>query len=200
MSLSIWVSRLKWILPGFALLFFIGFTIIWWADSSRGELPVLGNIPDFEMTEQNGTPFGRTDLNGRISVVDFIFTSCPGICPVLGAHMVELYEDFEGYDQIQFVSISVDPDRDSLSVLKEYARGWGVDDNRWVFLRAPIEDVVDLCETGFMLAADGLPGGHTTRFTLLDHRGQIRGYYDGMEQASVKIIKNHIRQLAEEMP
>jgi len=135
---------------------------------------------------------------GHITIVDFFFTSCPGVCPVLNGNMAELYRTLKGSDQVHFLSISVDPANDSLPALRAYAKEMGVDDNRWVFLRAPLPDVKQLCEQGFMLPADELPMGHTTRFTLVDAKGRIRGYYDGMNRASIKTILGNLRLLGEE--
>ena len=163
---------------------------------SRPDLPALGEVPPFELTERSGEPFGRKDLDGRINVVDFIFTNCKGACPVMSTFMSDLYETFDTVEAIRFVSISVDPDRDSLAVLGRYADDFGVDDDRWVFLRGPIDSVVTLCEEGFMMAAEGLPMGHSTRFVLVDRTGQIRGYYDGMDAASMDTLEQHLAWMA----
>jgi len=97
---------------------------------------------------------------------------------------------------VQFVSISVDPDRDTLQVLREYAESWDVDDNRWVFLRAPIEDVIALMEGGFKLPAGELPMGHSNRFVLVDQNGVIRSYHDSFDDAALETLKNNMRELA----
>lgn len=193
------VGKLKWFLPVIIFLILLGVTVVWWAESSQGELPILATLPDFEMTTHHENSFRRSDLGGKINVINFIFTHCKSICPTTSQHMSELYRAFANTEKVQLISISVDPERDSLPVLAEYARNWGVTDNRWLFLRDTLEDIVDLSENGFMLPADNLPMGHTTRFTLVDHLGRIRAYYDGMDPLSVKIIKDHIRLLAGEM-
>ena len=100
-----------------------GLLVIRTAEKSRDTLPMLGMVPPFEGVNQDGTPFGLPSLRGKISVVDFIFTNCPGICPAMSGNMADLYNSFASENQIQFVSISVDPDRDTLAALQEYARG-----------------------------------------------------------------------------
>ena len=170
------------------------------ARSSRANLPVLGQVPAFEFTAHWGEPFGRDDMLGRLSVVYFGFTSCRGPCPVMAANLIQLYHDYEGSELVQFVKISVDPERDSLAALVEYARGLGVHDRRWAFLRAPLRYVVWLCEEGFMMAADNLPMGHSTKFVLVDHEGRIRSYHDGMDHAAVHQLRQNIRALAEALP
>lgn len=192
------VYHLRWIVPIAVVLIFLGFATIWWANISTGELPVLGTIPQFSFTERSGEPFGRTDLNGKISIVSWGFTTCPSVCPTMNKHISEMYHDFAASPQIQFIMITVDPERDSLPVLRDYAESFGVTDNRWVFLRAPIDSVVNLSEKGFMLGADDLPGGHTFRLTLLDTKGRIRGYYDGLDETSLRVLRDHIRLLARE--
>lgn len=189
---------LRWVIPVLVLMFLIAFAVNWWAEASQGSLPVLGEIPQFEMIDQTGRPFGRDDLNGKINIVDFFFSSCPGVCPVMHGNMIDLYYSLGETDLARIVSVSVDPERDSLPALQAYADSLGVSDDMWVFLRAPIEQVVELCEKGFMLPADNLPMGHTTRFTLVDTKGRIRGYYDGMDRSSVRILKSHLRLMVEE--
>jgi protein SCO1/2 len=167
------------------------------ANKSRSEIPIYGTLSNFSFTNANtGQPFGLEQMKGKINVVDFMFTNCRSACPIMVVNMAELYDLYKDFDQVQFVSISVDPERDSLEALRQYAADHDVTDNRWVFLRAPIEDVVQLCEKQFMLGADGLPMGHTTKFILVDQQGRIRGYYEGLDNDSLTPLENSIRQLA----
>lgn len=171
------------------------------AGRSLQALPVLGDVPAFEFIERSGRPFGSEDLRGRISVVCFFFTTCPGICPVMAARYSEMYGLYEGSDNVRLVSITVDPVRDSLPVLRQYAADHGVSDDRWVFLWEPdIAAVIDLSERGFMLAADGLPYGHSGKFALVDSKGQIRGYYGYDDEDAQKQLRLHIRALVRALP
>ncbi len=169
------------------------------AELSRSELPVLAELPDFQFTAQDGSFFARDSLLGHVSVVDFIFTRCKGPCPIMSGHMAQLYRVFADADQVRFVSITVDPDYDSLAVLRAYADDKGVTDSRWIFLWAPIDSVVWLSEQGFLLAAEDLPGAHTTKWALVDQDANIRGYYSGTDPASIEILKTHIVQLVKDM-
>lgn len=174
----------------------IGYWVIGQAQKSVSELPVLGELPEFEFVASDGSSFGRADMIGRLNVVDFFFTRCLGPCPIMSANMADLYNKMDGNDKIRFISISVDPEFDSLSVLKEYGSEFGVTDRRWVFLRGEQEAVKRLSEEGFMLAAESLPVGHSTRFVLVDEKARIRGYYSGTDKASLDILITHLRQLA----
>lgn len=165
------------------------------AEQSREELPYFGQIPPFEFLTQDSTVFTQAALLGKISIVDFIFTRCKGPCPVMAVHMGDLYTTYSSDADIQMISISVDPDYDSLSVLRNYAKMNNVTDNRWVFLRNELPQVVDLCENGFKLPAEDLPGMHTTKFILVDQQGYIRGYYSGTEAQSIELLKQDIKRL-----
>ncbi len=170
------------------------------ADLSRAKIPVIKTLEGFELTAaHNGEPVNTEEFKGKLVVFDFIFTNCKGPCPVMAVNMSELYELYKGSGKVQFISISVDPERDTLEALNEYARLLGVNNEEWIFLRGDVEKVAEICEGQFMLAADYLPGGHTTKFILVDHEGRIRSYHTGTDRSSMEGLKNHIRQLAREI-
>lgn len=175
---------------GIALLLIVNNRI-----ARNNPLPFLGQIPPFELTERDGSPFNRDHLYGKIGIVDFIFTHCEGPCPLMSTKMAQLYRQFKGNNLIQFISVSVDPERDTLERLRDYAGQYGVRDNRWLFLRGPIETITNLSLKGFMLPTDGLPVLHSTRFVLVDDKAEIRGYYDSTDPSSVKRLKTHIEML-----
>lgn len=157
---------------------------------------VYAKVPDFTFIKQDGQPFGLRDMLGKINVIDFIFTSCREECPAMTLKMAELYNLFENAKDVHFVSISVDPLRDSLSVLQKYVADNGVADERWIFLWHPIDDIAWLSEKGFLLAAKDLPENHSNRFILVDQTGQIRGYYDFADSTSMARLIGDIRQLS----
>ncbi len=172
--------------------------VIYNANLSRAELPVIGRVTPFEFTERGGRPFGLSEMKGKITVVNFFFTTCPGPCPRMNAQVAELYKLYAVSDKIQFVSISVDPGRDSLAALQQYALNYGATDQRWAFLRGPIEEVHKLSEQVFLLGGE-LPTMHSTKLVLVDDQARIRGYYSSEEPASVKMLKTHIRELVREL-
>ncbi|RMH73825.1 MAG: SCO family protein [Gemmatimonadetes bacterium] len=173
-----------------------GLFIFAYVQSQQTSLDVYGEVPAFEFIDQNSEPFGRDDLTGKISVVDFIFTNCPGVCPTMSARMAELYEAYADQPLVQFVSISVDPARDSLHVLQEYAKEHGVTDNRWRFLREEnVQKVIDLSEKGFFLPAENLPMGHSSKFVLVDAAGLIRGYYNSFDTDRLRQLRADIHAL-----
>jgi protein SCO1/2 len=185
------------ILMAVALALLIAYLFIKYRQQSNVDLPILGQVPEFQFIDSHGQPFGLSNMQGKVCVVDFIFTRCPDLCPMMSAKLADLYKEYSEYKQIQFISITVDPGYDSLSVLRQYAVSFGVADNRWVFLYGPIGDIVRLSEKGFMLAADDLPEGHSSKFILVDQKSQIRGYYDSDSKPDLALLKKHLNRLTQ---
>jgi len=153
------------------------------AQKSRRTIVNYGTVPQFQLTNHNGQPFGSSDLNGKIWIADFIFSTCPGPCPMISSRMSELQRPLENSD-VHLVSFTVDPEKDTPEVLKEYAAKLEAVPGRWDFLTGPKAAIYDLTRQGFKLGvSDGAeePAGlpiHSTRAVLVDRRGTIRGYYD----------------------
>ncbi len=166
------------------------------ADFSRQEIPVIAKVPAFSLQDQHGNTFTEKDLQGKITIWDFFFTRCPGACPIMTKQMAELYKLYASSQRVQFVSVTVDPEYDTPEVLREYAAANGVVDLRWRFLRGSIDSVITLSEKGFMLPAENLPAGHSTKLILIDQEGQIRGYFNHNDNASISVLKTQVRELA----
>jgi protein SCO1 len=158
-----------------------------------------GAVPTFQLTNQNGQPFGSVQLAGKIWIADFIYTTCPGPCPMISSRMSELQKPLRKSD-VHLVSFSVDPEKDTPAVLRGYAAKLQAEPGRWDFLTGPKSVIYKLSHDGFKLAvadgseAEGLPV-HSTRMVLVDRRGKIRGYYDATEaEAITKLLAdtNHL--------
>lgn len=161
----------------------------------------LQTLPEFELTDQFGNRFTKEDLKGKLTVAEFIFTRCPSACPVMSRRTAELYELYKNAPNVQFISITVDPNYDTEEVLQRYAKMHGVTDSRWKFLRhSEISTIVDLCEKGFLMAAEKLPGGHATKLVVIDANGAIRAYFDYNDVHLISSIKLALRQLANDFP
>jgi protein SCO1/2 len=157
------------------------------ADGSHNEQLRYMPVPKFLLTNQDSLPIKRSDFEGKVTIVDFFFTECPSICPMLTSQMARLQKEFDNAglrEKIQFVSISVKPSSDSPKTLRAYAERLGADLRNWTFLTGREEDIYPLAEKGFFLTAfpsDSAQGGvfHTDQVTLLDSEMKIRGYYEG---------------------
>lgn len=161
-------------------------------------LPKLGPVPPFEFTEKSGQHFGLDQLKGKVSVVNFIFTNCEGPCPMMSSKMALLRNEFQNEGRVQFVSISVDPERDTLEALKEYAGRYQAEEGPWFFLRGPLDGVSNLLLNGFRLSSEELPVMHSTRFVLVDLDGEIRGYHDPLDPKGLTSLVKAINTLLRE--
>jgi protein SCO1/2 len=175
------------------------------ACSQPEPLPDYGAVPSFELTERSGRTVSSDELEGKVWVADFIFTTCPGPCPLMSTHMAALQRATEDLD-LPLVSFTVDPERDTPKVLAEYARRYKADRERWLFLTGPKQALYDMIQKGFLLAVDdgsliegGKPGPgiitHSVKFVLVDRQGRIRGYYSGDGAGVVDQILPDIRRL-----
>ena len=163
-----------------------------------------GTVPAFELLNQNGQPFGSAQLAGKIWIADFIYTTCPGPCPMISSRMSELQKPLEKSD-VHLVSFSVDPEKDTPQVLRGYAEKLQADNARWDFLTGPKSAIYKLSHDGFKLAVSdggderGIPV-HSTRMVLVDRHGQIRGYYDATEPDAVTKVLADTNHLLREQP
>jgi protein SCO1/2 len=163
-----------------------------------------GTVPPFELVNQNGQPFGSAQLAGKIWIADFIYTTCPGPCPMISSRMSELQKPLEKSD-VHLVSFSVDPEKDTPQVLRGYAEKLQADPARWDFLTGPKSAIYKLSHDGFKLAVSdggdeqGIPV-HSTRMVLVDRHGQIRGYYDVAEADGVTKLLADTNHLLREQP
>lgn len=183
----------------FVLMLGVGASWIIDKANSSYNIPIIKSVPEFSFKDQNGKVFTNKNLENKITVLDFIFTTCPGPCPMMTNNMSTLYKDFDNVPEVQFVSVTVDPDYDTQIVLKEYAYLNGVIDDRWSFLYSDLESIKILKKEGFMLFADELPLGHAVKFILIDGYGNIRKYFDGTDKGSVAILRDDITRLVKNM-
>jgi cytochrome oxidase Cu insertion factor (SCO1/SenC/PrrC family) len=170
-------------------LFFVVLAVFGCGRNAQPEID-YGTVPDFSLTDQNGKIFTRADLNGKVWIADFIFTNCAGTCPMITSTMRRLQDALPS--EINLVSFSVDPERDTPEVLAEYAMQAHADGTRWHFLTGDKDKLYDLSIKGFKLALEDTGGTaaepitHSTRLVLIDKNGRIRGYYGGTEDAEMK--------------
>ncbi|MDX2268231.1 MAG: SCO family protein [Bryobacter sp.] len=145
------------------------------------DLPDYGGIPPFEFTGMDAKPFASSQLEGKVWVVDFFFTHCPGPCPRMSKQLRELQEQTSGLQDFRIVSITVDPARDTPEALAAYARRYQADPARWHFLTGRKDLIGNLMSEAFFLGfADSLEE-HSTKFALVDRRMRLRGYYDSYD-------------------
>ncbi len=153
------------------------------------DLPVIKPAPYISGVNYDGKQITSEAVKGKYWLASFMFTSCGDICPRLNSQISALFGEFKDYPELKFVSISVDPDNDTQEVLKKYAERYGAKPDRWYFLRMPIDTVKELSLEGFRIATLDAPLSHSKRIVLVDDKGQIRGYYDGLEREDVEKLR-----------
>jgi protein SCO1/2 len=168
------------------------------ACSRRPTLEVFGSVPQFNLIAQDGRPFHSQALDGKIWVADFIYTTCPGPCPRMTSQMREVQDAVSKIPDIRLVSFTVDPAEDTPPVLAAYAKTHGASESMWYFLTGPVPTLEMLDRDAFKLGNIDATMQHSTRFTLVDRQGRIRGYYDTSDPASIPKLVSDIRQLERE--
>ncbi len=161
-------------------------------------LPVYGQVNSFQLLDTQGREFRLNNLKGKVWLVDFIFTTCGGICPVMTKNMAALYRSFLPIDSVEMVSVSVNPENDSPDILARFARKYHADTTKWHFLTGARDEIKRLAVESFKVGSLEEPIFHSDRFVLVDREGRIRGYYDGTQQKSIDTLFKDIAALIKE--
>lgn len=162
-------------------------------------------VPDFSFINQDSVEVTFADFEDKILVVDFFFTTCPTICPIMTKQMTRLQWilDDSAYEDIRFLSHTVNPKHDTPSVLKAYGTEQGADWNRWSMVTGNQEIIFDQGFNGYLLSTQedaGAPGGflHSSMFVLVDKDRHIRGFFDGTSTKEVDDLVMDIKMLMKE--
>ncbi len=163
---------------------------------------VYHTIPDFKFVNQYGTEVTEKSLDNDIYVADFFFTTCPSICPIMHRNMLTVYQEFKNTPDVKILSHTIDPNHDSVAVLKKYADNLGISGNSWWFLQGPKEATYKLAESYLVSVAEdkNAAGGlvHAGYFILVDKQKRIRGTYDGTKPEDTQKLIADIKTLQAE--
>jgi protein SCO1/2 len=186
--------------------------------SADKSMPVLGQLPDFTLTNQNNQPVSLAKLRGQVWVADIIFTRCPGPCAKMTRHLAELQSELPADKPVKLVTLTSDPEYDHPPVLKKYSERFGADASRWWFLTGDKPQIRRLAVEDFkFVVVEKKPEEreipedlfiHSTWFVLVDQKGRVRGwtdregnlhaYYDSEDPAARKQILAGIKELLRE--
>ncbi|MFK5959314.1 MAG: SCO family protein [Lutibacter sp.] len=160
-------------------------------------------VADFKLINQNGDIITQENYKNKIYVADFFFTRCTTICPIMSNNMGKLQDIFINDDDIMFLSHSVTPVIDSISVLRAYADKKGVIDSKWNITTGDKKHIYKLARKSYFAVLDEGDGGlqdfvHTENFVLVDKKRQIRGFYDGTDDNDIQRLITDIRILQNE--
>ena len=183
---------------------------------SNQELVIFEQVPPFEFTNQDKKLISNRNYENKVYIIEFFFTSCPTICPVMNKSMVKIQNEFYGNPNFGMASISIDPKRDTPEVLKTYAKKNGITLKNWNLLTGKKEDIYGFSHDGFRLYVGenkDVEGGfeHSGLFALIDKDGYIRSrtvqtgdnvnpikYYNGLDDKEVQWLKEDIAILLKE--
>ncbi len=157
-------------------------------------------VSDFELMNQNGEIITQADYKDKIYVTDFFFTRCGSICPIMTDNMVTIQKEFINNDDLMFLSLSVTPEIDSVSILRNYANDKGVIDSKWNVTTGDKKHIYELARKSYSAVVEQGDGGlqdfiHTPNFILVDKEKQIRGIYDGTNTDEIKRLIDDINIL-----
>ena len=161
-------------------------------------------VPAFRLHDQDNAVIRPASFAGRVYVTNFFFTTCPTICPGMQRQLLRVYSRYQGDSRIAFLSHTIDPDHDSVTVLRAYAHRLGVADARqWHFATAPRDTIFSLARQ-YLVSAQrdpSAPGGavHSGAFVLVDPQRHIRGIYDGTNPAEVDRLLRELPLLLAEL-
>jgi protein SCO1 len=169
------------------------------------KLPVLSNVQPFSFTNQDGKLVTERDVEGKVYVTEYFFTTCPGICPKLNTNMLKIYEAYKNESGFVIVSHTSDPDNDNAARLKHYADSMQVNTARWWFLTGRKDSLYQAARNSYLLddPKNSLKSItdqflHTQFFALVDRKGQVRKIYDGLENKEMEELKKDIAGLLKE--
>ena len=148
-------------------------------------------IPHFEFLDQEGKVFTNKNLDGKIYIADFFFTSCAGICPIMTKNMFKIQQEFFNDPLVKIVSHTVHPEKDSVAVLNEYAKLNKIDSKKWHLLTGDKQELYDIARKGYFAVSkvdENIQDAfiHTENFILVDNNQRIRGVYNGTLPFEIK--------------
>lgn len=172
-------------------------------DNWKVKLPTLSYVKPFHFTNQDGQSVSDTNLLNKVTVVEYFFTTCKGICPKLNTNMKDIYVQFKDEPDFQILSHTCNPGTDSVPVLKHYADSLQVDTKKWIFVTGRKDSLYQMARGSYLL--DDPKNNvekiedqfiHTQFFALVDRNGKIRGkIYDGLKALEVQQLKTDISRL-----
>ena len=162
---------------------------------TENELPEIGMVPEFEFVNSEQETITLNNLKGKVWVADFIFTTCTMACPMMTGNMNIIHKKYKKNDDVRLVSISVYPEYDTPEVLTKYASQYDANTSRWYFLTGEESTVKRVIKDGFKIGDYEDIIFHSEKFALVDKKGMIRAYYNGMKTEDMKKLKKDINSL-----
>lgn len=172
---------------------------------TKKRFPPISKVEPFTFTTQDGKPFTNQEMNGKVSVVNFFFTTCTSVCPRMNGNLKKAYEKEKDNPDVLFLSFTSDPARDSASRLKRYADSLGVNTAKWVFLTGRKDSLYKAARYSFKIddpdnfvANNDVDFLHTQFVALVNRRGEVVKIYDGLKPSELKTLDKDIQNLLQD--
>jgi protein SCO1/2 len=175
-------------------------------DMWKSKSPVISNVKPFSFTTQDNTVFSEKDMAGKVCAVNFFFTTCKGICPVMNNNLSKVYDAFKNEKNFMLISHTCDPETDSAAQLKHYADSMNVDTHKWVFLTGRKDSLYLAARNSYLIDDPNNNVGnindqflHSQFVALVDKFGNVRGQiYDALKPDDIKLMEQNIKSLLKE--
>ena len=202
------MTKRKWFyIVFFAALFGVFYYVLTRIIPGYGEvkLPILASVQPFAFVDQDGVTITNRDVQGKVYVAEYFFTTCKGICPKMNNNLKTVYEKFRNEPNFRILSHSVDPETDSVARMKRYADSLSVDSKVWYFLTGRKDSLYRAARVSYLL--DDPKNNeidvnnqfiHTQFFAVVDKNGQVRKIYDGLKKDDIEQLDDDIKKLLTE--
>ena len=175
-------------------------------DNWKTKLPVISYVKPFSFVNQDGVAVSERDLQGKVAVVEYFFTTCKGICPRMNGSLKKVYNEFKSEPDFMILAHTVEPETDSVARLKFYADSMKIDTKKWVLVTGRKDSLYNSARSSYLL--DDPKNNlekiedqfiHTQFFALVDKKGQVRGsVYDALKEDEMKKLSKDIKDLLKE--
>lgn len=169
---------------------------------NKKRFPPISRVEPFAFTTQDGQPFTNKNMEGKVAVVNYFFTTCTSVCPRMNNNLKPVYEEFKGNPGVQFLSFTSDPQRDSPERLKHYADSMGVNTAKWVFLTGRKDSLYNAARYSFKIddpnnfvSGNDVDFLHTQFVALVNKKGEVVKIYDGIKPSELKTMSADIKNL-----
>lgn len=199
-------KKFLWYGGGFILLMTAFYFFLFaGTDYYKAKLPVLSYVQDFSFTNQDGKLFSKRNVEGKVYVTEYFFTTCKGICPKMNENMKIIYEKYKGEPDFAIISHTSMPETDSVPLLKAFAKTIGADSTQWNFVTGRKDSLYKMARVSYLLDNDKNNSMnindqfiHTQFFAVVDKEGRVRGVYDGLKKDEVEKLSRDIKELLRE--
>ena len=199
-------KKLLW-LGGFFILLLAAFYYFLFADTDyyKAKLPVLSYVQNFSFTDQDGKRLTQKNVEGKVYVTEYFFTTCKGICPKMNANMKTIYDKFKKEQDFAIISHTCMPETDSVPLMKAYSDKMGANSSQWHFVTGNKDSLYKMARESYLLDNDKNNSInikdqfiHTQFFALVDKEGRVRGVYDGLKNEELDKLSTDIKDLLKE--